>query len=187
MRNNLYVALVHYPVYNRKHEEVCTSVTNFDIHDISRTCRTYGVREYHLIIPADAQKVLTERIISYWREGAGGNYNKNRGEAFGITRVTGSIEKLIHRITTENGAAPVIVTTSARTFTGSTSYEALAKAIRNDERPYLILFGTGWGLTDAVMDMADVILEPIRGKSEYNHLSVRAAAAIILDRLLGEA
>ena len=48
-----------------------------------------------------------------------------------------------------------------------------------DEAPYLILFGTGWGLTSE-------ILEPIRGKTKYNHLCVRSAVSIILDRLLGE-
>jgi hypothetical protein len=29
------------------------------------------------------------------------------------------------------------------------------------------------------------VLAPIRGNTSYNHLSVRSAAAIILDRLLG--
>jgi hypothetical protein len=36
------------------------------------------------------------------------------------------------------------------------------------------------------MEQADYILEPIYGPGEYNHLSVRSAVAIILDRLLGE-
>ncbi|MGW8301987.1 MAG: RNA methyltransferase [Desulfobacterales bacterium] len=30
------------------------------------------------------------------------------------------------------------------------------------------------------------MLEPIAGKTDYNHLSVRSAAAIIFDRLLGK-
>jgi len=33
--------------------------------------------------------------------------------------------------------------------------------------------------------MVDHRLAPIQGVSNYNHLSVRSAAAIILDRLLG--
>ena len=47
------------------------------------------------------------------------------------------------------------------------------------------MLGTGWGLTDEIMSMADVTLEPILGPTDYNHLSVRSAAAIILDRLRG--
>ena len=58
--------------------------------------------------------------------------------------------------------------------------------MNEDKDVYLLLFGTGWGMTNEVMNKADLILEPIRGKAEYNHLSVRAAVAIILDRLFGE-
>ena len=50
----------------------------------------------------------------------------------------------------------------------------------------LVLFGTGWGLEDALIESCDGVLNPIRGADEYNHLSVRSAAAIILDRLFGE-
>jgi len=32
---------------------------------------------------------------------------------------------------------------------------------------------------------ADYVLEPIEGNSDFNHLPVRGAIAIILDRLLG--
>jgi hypothetical protein len=45
--------------------------------------------------------------------------------------------------------------------------------------------GTGWGLTEECFSAADFILEPIAGNGSYNHLSVRSAAAIMLDRLLG--
>ena len=67
-----------------------------------------------------------------------------------------------------------------------TDNKNLSKQIFEDDKPYLLLFGTGWGLTDEVMSMSDYILEPIRANSKYNHLSVRAAVAIILDRLFGE-
>ncbi len=51
----------------------------------------------------------------------------------------------------------------------------------------LLLFGTGWGLTPQLLDEADLRTEPIRGVSPsgYNHLSVRSACAIALDRLRG--
>ncbi len=51
---------------------------------------------------------------------------------------------------------------------------------------YLILFGTAWGIAKEVIEQADYILAPIQGNSNYNHLSVRSAAAIVLDRLLGD-
>ena len=170
MRNKVYLSLVHYPVYNRNRDVVCTSVTNFDIHDISRSCGTYEIKGYRLVVPVDAQKKLTERIIAYWQDGTGGQYNKDR-------------EQEIERI---EGQKPLIITTSARIFDNSISYENLSKQIFEDDKPYLLLFGTGWGLTDEVMAMSDHILEPIRANSKYNHLSVRAAVAIILDRLFGE-
>lgn len=56
MRNKVYLSLVHYPVYNRNKDIVCTSVTNFDIHDISRSCGTYEIKGYRLVVPVDAQK-----------------------------------------------------------------------------------------------------------------------------------
>ncbi len=51
----------------------------------------------------------------------------------------------------------------------------------------LLVFGTGWGLADEVIQGADALLEPVRAREAtgYNHLSVRAACAIILDRLFG--
>jgi hypothetical protein len=49
--------------------------------------------------------------------------------------------------------------------------------------PNLLVLGTGYGLADEMLERCDLLLEPIQGDDEYNHLSVRAAAAIILDRL----
>ena len=45
----LYVGLVHYPIYNKRMDVIASAVTNFDIHDIARTCRTYDVKQYYLI------------------------------------------------------------------------------------------------------------------------------------------
>lgn len=186
MRQSVYLALVHYPVYNKNSDVVCTSVTNFDIHDISRTSKTYGVKQYHIIIPVEAQKQLTERIIGYWQDGMGGQFNKDREEAFSSTRVYESIERSIAEIEKIEGKKPKIITTSAKRFPNTVSYKKLSDDIYGDDSPYLLLFGTGWGLTDEIMAMSDFILEPIRGNSDYNHLCVRSAVSIILDRLVGE-
>ena len=38
-------------------------------------------------------------------------------------------------------------------------------------------------LSDEVLETADYIVEPIEGVGEFNHLSVRSAVAILLDRI----
>ena len=174
MRDNIYVGLVHYPVYNKNNVVVATSVTNFDIHDISRTCRTYDIKKYFIITPVDAQKELTSRIIGYWNE------------AFENTELEDSVQSAIKTIEKIEGKKPKIITTSAKIFPNTVGYDDLGKEMVEDDSPYLILFGTGWGLTNEIMDLSYKILEPIRGKTKYNHLCVRSAVSIILDRLLGE-
>ena len=42
-----------------------------------------------------------------------------------------------------------------------------------------------WGLAPDVFETAEATLPSIRGVGEFNHLSVRSAVAITLDRLLG--
>ena len=55
-----------------------------------------------------------------------------------------------------------------------------------DGWPYLLMFGTGWGMSEELLERSDYFLEPVSGPTDYNHLSVRSACAVILDRLLGE-
>jgi hypothetical protein len=54
-----------------------------------------------------------------------------------------------------------------------------------DATPLVLAFGTAWGLSDTFMAAADYILDPLAGAGTYNHLSVRSAVSIILDRVLG--
>lgn len=186
MRENIFVGLVHYPVYNKNKEIVATSVTNFDIHDISRTSRTYDINKYFIITPVKSQIELTKRIMGYWQEGDGIGFNKDRNEAFENTRVVSSIQEAMDSIEKLTGKKPKIVTTSAKIHDNSITFTDMSKLLFTMEDPVLLLFGTGFGLTDEVMSMSYKIIEPIRGKTKYNHLSVRAAVSIILDRLLGE-
>lgn len=186
MRDKVFLGLVHYPVYNKNKEEVATSVTNFDIHDISRTCRTYDINKYFLITPVDAQKVLTNRILGFWQEGDGIEFNKDRNIAFENTLLVDSIEDAIDNIEKLTGKKPKIITTSAKKFDNTITFDKLSKEIYQGDDVYFILFGTGWGLTQEVMDISTYILEPIRANTKYNHLSVRAAVAIILDRIFKE-
>ncbi len=187
MAANVYVGLVHYPIYNKREEVVATAITNFDIHDIARTTRTYGINTYFLIHPHQAQADLAGEIMEHWQKGGGAAYNPDRQEAFRVVEIASSIEAAIEQITAAEGQRPRVITTDARIFPNTVSYGEVREAISQGGQPLLLLFGTGWGIEKETMAAFDNILEPIYGPSDYNHLPVRAAVAIILDRLLGEA
>jgi hypothetical protein len=182
---DLYVALLHDTVYDKNQQTVTTSITTLDIPDIARSCRTYGVRGFYVVTPVDAMRGLARRIITHWREGFGSRYNPNRAEALELVRLERTLEGVEIDIEAESGALPVLTATSAREHPGSIAYEALREELARSKRPHLLLFGTGWGLTPEVIERASRTLEPVSGPGPYNHLSVRAAAAIILDRLCG--
>lgn len=182
----VHVALVHHPVRDRAGRIVTTAVTNLDIHDIARAGRTYGVKRYFLVSPIAAQRDLVERIVSHWKSGASAERIPERGQALSLVRVVTSIAEARAAIQQAEGEAPFVVATAARSLGRPTL--AFAEARRRlgagQGPPWLLLFGTGWGLADEVLQAADALLPPLLGPTDYNHLSVRAAAAIVLDRLL---
>ena len=181
----VYVALVHYPVYDKNHQVVTTAVTNMDIHDISRSGRTYGVKGFYVVTPVKALQKLALKIIDHWETGYGSEYNVTRKQALEITRIADCLDDVIIDIERESGEKPAIVVTSARPMGARTSFAALRDMLNNKTRPFLIIFGTGWGLTETIISQSDYVLEAVEGYTDYNHLSVRSAAAIILDRLMG--
>lgn len=183
---DLFVGLVHYPIYNKRMHVIASAVTNFDIHDISRTCRTYDVRRYYIIHPLDVQRDIIKKIIGYWQEGYGRTYNPDRSNALDIVCWQADIEAAAQDIETQTGKRPYIVTTDARIYPNTVSYGFMRKQLKVGDRPILLLFGTGFGIEAETMSKFDYILEPIYGACDYNHLCVRSAAAIILDRLAGE-
>jgi hypothetical protein len=176
---------VHYPVYNKLREVVTTALTNLDLHDIARSSRTFGLDRFYIVTPSHHQQELAQRITGHWQEGWGAAYNPDRKEALDIVRVCDTLADA--RADFQSGfAAPVrTVITGAANRTGSISCRAFSQMLDNPDTPFLLLLGTGWGLTEACFDAADHILEPIEGAGTYNHLSVRSAAAIMLDRLRG--
>lgn len=183
----LYVGLVHYPIYNKRMQVIASAVTNFDIHDIARTCRTYNVQRYYLIHPLEVQKEIIERVLGYWQEGYGQIYNPDRYEALRRVCWQADIEAAAQDIYQRTGQYPYIVTTDARIYPNTVSYGFMRRQLQQGDRPVLLLFGTGFGIEAETMKKFDYILEPIYGPCDYNHLCVRSAAAIILDRLAGEA
>ncbi len=184
---SLYVGLLHFPMRNRQGEIVATSTTSMDIHDIARSARTYNVARYFLVTPLPSQREIAWRVRGFWTEGEGARENSRRGEAMEYVVVAEDLDETLRWIEEAEGKAPYLVSTSARSKTKETiSYEALRRRLRTDPRPVYILFGTGWGMADELVEATDAVLPPIMPDADFNHLSVRAAAAIVLDRVAGE-
>jgi hypothetical protein len=182
---DLYLALLHHPVYDKNGAVVTTAVTNMDVHDLSRLSRAYGVRACYIVTPVPTLRRLVERIMQHWDTGPGSTYNVTRKEALACVRLAHDLEGVVADVERETGTLPRLVATSAREGGTRLAFPALRAALRDDPRPTLLLFGTGWGLTREVLDRVDDLLDPIRGAAAdgWNHLPVRSAAAIILDRL----
>jgi hypothetical protein len=191
--NRFFLALVHYPIVNKHGEIITTSITNLDIHDIARCAATYDLEQYYLVHPLAAQHQMAQELLDYWTRGYGAQYNPDRAQALNKIMLTESLAALEQHIALNYDGPICRVVTDARTYPNSISYRALRQQMlepaASDSQPtnYLLLFGTGYGLAQEVMDKADFILEPIIGRGDYNHLSVRSAASIIIDRLLGPA
>lgn len=184
-RPSLYLALIHYPVVNKNGETIASAVTNLDLHDIARASRTFGIKKFYVITPLKDQKELVQKIISHWTAGMGAEYNPARRRALETIQVADSFEEAVNDIFHMENIRPKTVATCAKKKDQSLGYDRFKELI-NDGNPYLINFGTAWGLSPSFLDNADYILDPISGYTDYNHLSVRSAVSIILDRLLGK-
>ncbi|WP_022853255.1 RNA methyltransferase [Thermodesulfatator atlanticus] len=182
----VYVALVHYPVINKEGKIIASSVTNLDIHDISRICRTYGAKAYYIVQPLREQRELVKELIEYWQNGYGRVYNPDREDALKILKVVPALKVALDEIARKEGRVPLLLGTDAREKYANISFARARELVWSGE-VILLLLGTAWGLAPKLIEACPYVLEPIRGRgNNYNHLSVRAAAAIILDRLLGE-
>ena len=183
-KTNIHLALVHFPVYNKIGEVVVSSVTTLDVHDISRVCRTYGVGTFYVVTPLKTQQELVERLVGHWLKGHGAEYNPTRKEALLKTVVKNNLDDAVKDITKQCGKKPRIVVTGAKEAPKSIGYAALKDELKQGD-PTLLVFGTGWGLEKNLVQSADHALLPIEGVNGFNHLPVRGAISIILDRLLG--
>lgn len=184
------LALVHYPVKGRKGETIASAITNLDLHDIARAAKTYDIKIFYVVTPLKDQKALAEKIMSHWQQGAGASYNPDRGKAFDLVRVVSNIGEVVADIERQGRTKVKIVATSAVNSgrsTGFNEFKEILAAPENKGFVYLLVLGTAWGLADEVLNKAHYILSPICGGREYNHLSVRSAAAIMMDRILGDA
>jgi len=187
-RAQVHLGLVHWPIRDKAGDIICTNVTNFDVHDIARACRTFGVKKYHIINRIPELQMFVSRLVEHWTLGVGAKYNHMRKTALGIVTPQATIESTIASFSER----PIVVATHTQPVPGveQIDYKGLRERIfqpKGDSREVLLLFGTGFGLVDEVYQHCDFLLDPIKGASEddYRHLSVRSAVSIILDRLLG--
>lgn len=182
---NLYCALVHYPVLDREGRTVAVSLTNLDVHDIARSARTYGLGGYYVVTPLEDQRELLDAIVSHWTDGPGRRGNPDRDRALSLVRGCAAVEDAVNDIAARTGERPLVVGTTARDPEREVpliGFSALARTLR--ERPVLLLFGTGHGLSPE--QACDAVAPSLRWHGGYNHLSVRSAASIMFDRILGD-
>lgn len=178
------IALIHYPVINKGGEIIGSAVTNLDLHDIARAAKTFGVDNYYVVTPYTDQHILIQEILDHWRTGHGATYNPARKAALERIRLTATVADAIAQATEQRGRSPLVLTTSASVQEKSIGYRETRRRIEEGE-PVLLLFGTAHGLAPQITETADYALPPIESTTGYNHLSVRSAVSIILDRLLG--
>jgi hypothetical protein len=181
--SNLYAALVHYPVVNKNGDVIASAVTNLDLHDIARAAKTYGIQSFYVVTPLADQRALIKKIVSHWTDGMGAKYNPKRQAALKLIRIKETIEQVVEDIRKSRGVLPETVVTSAKKKIKTISYGKFREMLKLSQ-PYLLLLGTAWGLSDEFIASADYVLSPVKGAADYNHLSVRSAAAIIFDRLM---
>ena len=181
----LYVALMHYPVVNKNGDIIASAVTNLDLHDIARAAKTYGAKAFYVVTPLKDQQELVMRLLSHWITGAGTNCNKVRGEALELAKISENLDEVKTEIKKQTGREPKTVVTSAKKNMRNISFDSLRQNLK-EGNPYLLLFGTAWGFSEQFISDADHVLSPIMADSDYNHLSVRSAVSVVLDRLKGD-
>ncbi len=186
----LAVALMHYPTIDRHGDLVATNITHFDIHDIARACRVYGVDRYIIVHPAVPQQMFVERVLDHWRTGDGSKFNPMRKTALTDVYVADNLNK---GLSAWGYPQAQVVATHARALPGQAQFgfdqfRTLLTTEDIDSQGYVLIFGTGFGLTTDFMKNCSAVLDPLRGDSsdDYRHLSVRSAVSICLDRLLGQ-
>lgn len=182
-----YAALMHSDILLKGGRIGTTSVTSIDIHDIARSCATYGLKDFFIVTPLSDQQEMIQTFLNFWHEKkVGGEYNKDRHEALNRVVLQESLSKVVADIKQKEGKKPIIIGTSARLDdAGSMLTYHQQDVVWQQDRPVLFLFGTGQGMSENLLKECDYMLQPVNGFTDFNHLSVRSAAAIIFDRWLG--
>ena len=163
-------------------------MTNLDIHDIARISRSYGMGPFYAVTPLEDQLRVLEDILRHWTCGPGGKGNPDRARALELVRPAASLDEAVARLGAHAGAKPRLVASSAVWPAHKRAPAPLTPAQVRDwcrDGPVLLCLGTAQGLAPEVLEHCEGQLRPLRFLG-YNHLSVRSAAAILADRILGD-
>lgn len=175
----LAIALVHHPVLDAQGGTVTSALTNLDVHDLARSARTYGCTDFFVVHPVAVQRELALRIVDHWTHGSSARRIPARKDALAIVRPVATLGDALAAL----GGDVDVWVTAAREIGTTLGWDDARRALAGDGKPVLVVFGTAWGLAPAITERASAVLAPIRGAGDWNHLSVRAACAIALDRL----
>ena len=189
---NLSFCLVHYPVSLGPKKIGASSLTNLDIHDIARISRSYAMGSFYPVTPLGDQLRVLEEILRHWTRGPGGIGNADRAQALGLVQPATSLEEAVAHMTAQHGTRPRLVASSAvwpakGKASKPESMPMTPRDVRRwcDQGPVMLCLGTAQGLAPEVLEQCEGTLRPVRFLG-YNHLSVRSAAAILADRILGD-
>ncbi len=183
---NFSIALVHYPVAGKDGSEMVSSITTLDAHDFARLGKTYGANRTYMVTPVDEQRRLVERIIKHWKEDDSlRRIDGRKSLAVEILRTAFSIDEMIADAMGRSKRVRLLATSAGKTPGSVQPGVWRTMAAERAEEEWIILFGTAYGLGKSLMARADCVLSPVEGAGEFNHLPVRCASAIILDRLFG--
>lgn len=186
LERGVYVIEVHHPVLDKKGNKSTTSITGMDLHDIARACRTYGVKKYLIVTPLEPQREMVKKIAAHWITGYGANFNPDRREAMSLIKTFATLDRALAWVGEKEKREPLTIATTAKQDGRASHWLGLKRELLRRDAPVAFLFGTGWGLHEAVLERASAVLTPIAGgRDGYNHLSVRSAAGIVLDRFFG--
>lgn len=181
-----YVMEVHYPVLDKNGEKSSTAITGMDLHDIARACRTYGIKKYLLVTPLAQQREMAKKIAAHWTEGWGATHNPDRSEAFKTLKIFASVQKALEWAAEREKTEPYKIATTARPHEGAKHWLSIKREILEKRASPVFIFGTGWGLHGEILEAADAVMTPIEGGDDgWNHLSVRSAVSVTLDRFFG--
>ena len=185
---NLSFCLLHHPVMLDAKNSGTSSLTNLDIHDIARISRSYAMGPFFAVTPLADQRELLRAILGHWTDEQGRKHLSDRARALDMVRPAASLDEALALREAECGVRPVLLTTSA-VWPGKKCRVPLLtpRAVRDMCRrgPVMLCLGTARGLAPEVLARSDGMLRPVRFLSD-NHLSVRSAAAILADRILGD-
>src|SRR3990167_28172 len=180
-----YMVLMHDQMRLKDGRIGTTSVTTMDIHDIARSCRTYGIKNFFISTPFIDQRTIVQTLLDFWQSDEGIRYNSHRHQAIRNVCLTESFEETVKYIEKKEGKKPIVIATSAQYHELPVLSYSDQQKVWEQSRPVLILLGTAHGISNTVLEQCNYMLAPIEGFTDFNHLAVRSAAGIILDRWLG--